>query len=170
MSRASARALLRSTIAHAKSAVMPVKHVPERFHTVTPYLVVAGVGKLIDFLKSAFDAKEIERHARPDGVVMHAQVQIGDSMIMMGDPTGQKLDWQKPLAAALYLYVPDCDKMYANAIRAGAKSLQEPADMFYGDRHGGVIDAWGNQWWIATHKEDVTPEEMKRRAEAHAKA
>jgi uncharacterized glyoxalase superfamily protein PhnB len=87
MSRASARAPLRSTIAHAKSGVMPVKHVPERFHTVTPYLVAAGVGKLLDFLKSAFDAKEIERQARPDGVIMHAQVQIGDSMIMMGDPT-----------------------------------------------------------------------------------
>jgi uncharacterized glyoxalase superfamily protein PhnB len=153
----------------ATLGLMSVKPVPEGFHTVTPYLVVAGVAKLLDFVKSAFDAKEIERHARPDGVVMHAQVRIGDSMIMMGDPTGAKHDWQKPLAAALYLYVPDCDKMYQDAIRAGAKSLQEPADMFYGDRHGGVIDPWGNQWWIATHKEDVSPDEMQRRAQAHMK-
>jgi PhnB protein len=148
---------------------MSVNPVPQGFYTVTPYLVVAGVAKLLDFVKSAFDANEIERHASPDGVVMHAQVKIGNSMIMMGDPTGAKHDWQKPLTAALYLYVPDCDKVYQSAIRAGAKSLQEPADMFYGDRHGGVVDPWGNQWWIATHKEDVTPDEMKRRAEAHMK-
>lgn len=148
---------------------MPTNPVPEGFHTVTPYLVVAGVGGLLEFLKSAFGAREIERHTRPDGVVMHAQVQIGNSRIMMGDPTGQTQDWQKPLAAALYLYVPDCDEVYASAIRAGAQSLREPADMFYGDRHGGVIDAWGNQWWIATHREDVSPEEMRRRMEAHAK-
>jgi uncharacterized glyoxalase superfamily protein PhnB len=148
---------------------MTAKPVPQGFHTVTPYLVVVGVAKLLDFVKSAFDAEEMERHARPDGVVMHAQVRIGDSIIMMGDPTGAKHEWQKPLPAALYLYVPDCDKSYRDAIRAGAKSLQEPTDMFYGDRHGGVVDPWGNQWWIATHKEDVPPEEMKRRAEAHMK-
>jgi uncharacterized glyoxalase superfamily protein PhnB len=148
---------------------MSVKPVPSGFHTVTSYLVVAGVAKLLDFVKSAFGAEELERHARPDGVVMHAMVRIGDSIVMMGDPTGAKQDWQRAMAAALYLYVPDCDKVYQSAIRAGAKSLQEPADMFYGDRHGGVIDPWGNQWWIATHKEDVPPDEMKRRAEAHMK-
>jgi uncharacterized glyoxalase superfamily protein PhnB len=146
---------------------MSVKPVPAGFHTVTPYLVVAGAAKLLDFLRSAFDAEELERHARPDGVVMHAQVRIGDSRIMIGDPTGATETWQKPLAAALYLYVPDCDKLFKSAIRAGATSLQEPADMFYGDRHGGVIDPWGNQWWIATHKEDVSPEELARRAAAH---
>jgi PhnB protein len=145
---------------------MSVKPVPKGFHTVTPYLVVAGAASLLDFLKSAFDAKELERHSRPDGVVMHAQVQIGDSIIMLGDPTGAEHEWQKPLKAALYLYVSDCDRMYQNALRAGAKSLQEPADMFYGDRHGGVVDAWGNQWWIATHKEDVSPEEIRRRMTA----
>ena len=148
---------------------MTVNPVPKGFHTVTPYLVVAGVAKLLDFVKDAFDAHEIERHARPDGVVMHAQVRIGDSMIMFGDPTGAKEEWQKPLTAALYLYVPDCDKLYRSAIAAGAKSLQEPADMFYGDRHGGVIDPWGNQWWIATHKEDVSPEEIERRMNAQMK-
>jgi PhnB protein len=148
---------------------MRVRPVPEGFHTVTPYLVVAGVDKLLEFVKSAFDAKEIERHARPDGVVMHAQVRIGDSIIMMGDPTGAQHEWQKPLTAALYLYVPDCDTLYQSALRAGAKSLQAPADMFYGDRHGGVEDRWGNQWWIATHKEDVSPDELRRRAEAHMK-
>lgn len=143
---------------------MSTKPVPDGFHTVTPYLVVQGVARLLDFLKAAFNAVEIERHARPDGVVSHAQVRIGDSMIMVGDPTGATRDWQKPLSAALYLYVPDCDTMYRSALRAGATSLQEPTDMFYGDRHGGVVDSWGNQWWIATHKEDVSPEELRRRA------
>jgi uncharacterized glyoxalase superfamily protein PhnB len=148
---------------------MTAKAVPQGFHTVTPYLVVAGVAQLLDFVKKAFGAEELERHARPDGVVMHAQVRIGDSMVMMGDPTGATQEWQKPLPCALYLYVPDCDAAYASAIRAGAKTLQAPADQFYGDRHGGVVDEWGNQWWIATHKEDVSPEEMKRRAQAHTK-
>jgi len=148
---------------------MSVNPIPQGFHTVTPYLVVAGVAQLLDFVKGAFGAEVLERHARPDGVVMHAQVKIGDSRIMLGDPTGATEEWQKALPCALYLYVPDCDALYESAIRAGAKSLQAPADMFYGDRHGGVVDAWGNQWWIATHKEDVSPEELKRRAQAHMK-
>ena len=149
---------------------MAAKPIPDGYHSVTPYLTVHGAAKVIEFLKQAFGA-EISHQPlkRPDGTIMHAQVKIGDSMIMMGDPTGAKHEWQKPMAAALYLYVPDCDKLYQSALRAGAKSLQEPADQFYGDRHGGVVDPWGNQWWIATHKEDVSPEEMARRAQAHMK-
>jgi uncharacterized glyoxalase superfamily protein PhnB len=144
---------------------MAAKPIPEGFHTVTPYLVVEGVAKLLDFLKHAFDAKEIERHARPDGAVMHAQVKIGDSFVMMGEPQ----PGQPALPASLYVYVPNVDEVYKRAVGAGAKSISEPADMFYGDRHGGVKDPVGNHWWIATHIEDVSPEEMKRRSEKFMK-
>lgn len=139
-----------------------VKPIPDGYHTVTPYLTVPGVANLIDFLKQAFDAKEIDRHTRPDGSVQHAEVQIGDSRVMMGEPQDQ---W-KPKPANLYLYLDDVDAAYRRAIAAGATSLQEPADQFYGDRTGGVEDASGNQWWLATHKEDVSPEEIGKRAAA----
>jgi PhnB protein len=146
---------------------MAVKPVPEGFHTVTPYLVVKGVATIIDFAKHAFDAKEIERHARPDGTVMHAQIKIGDSFVMLGEPQGEG---QSAMPASLYLYVPNIDEVYKRAIKAGGVSIQEPADMFYGDRHGGVKDQAGNQWWIATHIEDVSPQEMQLRAVAHEKS
>ena len=144
---------------------MAVKHIPAGFHTVTPYLVVKGVAKVLDFVKHAFDAKESERHARPDGTVMHAQIQVGDSFVMLGEPH----DGQPAFPASLYLYVPNVDEVYQRAVKAGGTSISEPTDMFYGDRHGGVKDPAGNQWWIATHIEDVSPEEMKRRMAAHAK-
>lgn len=140
-----------------------VKPIPEGFHTVTPYLVVPKALKLIDFLKQAFDATVIVKMLRPDGTVHHAEVKIGDSMIMLGEAQDQS---HKP--GALYLYVPDVDATYRQAVQAGATSLSEPADMFYGDRGGGVEDAWGNTWWIGTHIEDVSPEELKKRAETAA--
>ncbi len=140
---------------------MAVKPVPEGLHTVTPYLVVSGVAKLIDFLKKAFDATELHRSTRPDGTVMHAQVRIGDSPIMMGEAMGEF-----PVkTASLYMYVPDTDAVYKRAVAAGAVSIMEPMDMFYGDRNGGVKDFAGNEWWIATHIEDVPPAELERRAE-----
>jgi uncharacterized glyoxalase superfamily protein PhnB len=141
---------------------MAVKYRPEGYHTVTPYLVVHGVAKLIDFLKQAFGAEERGRFAQPDGRIMHAEVKIGDSIVMMGEPTGSI----KPMPAMLHLYVQDCDAIYRRALAAGAKSVKEPADEFYGDRSAGVEDASGNQWWMATHKEEVSPEEMERRAQA----
>lgn len=144
---------------------MAVKPIPEGFHTVTPYLVVPGVAKVLDFVKHAFDAKEIERHARPDGAIMHALVKIGDSFVMMGEPQGG----QPTLPSSLYVYVPNVDEVYKRAVKAGGVSISEPADMFYGDRHGGVKDSCGNQWWIATHIEDVSPEEMQRRSEKFMK-
>ncbi|HYV31654.1 MAG TPA: VOC family protein [Candidatus Binatia bacterium] len=144
---------------------MAVKPIPDGYHSVTPYLVVQGVAKLIDFLKQAFDAKEIERMAGPDGSVMHGEVRIGDSVVMMGEAWGES----KPIAAALYLYVNDTDVTYRRALQAGATPLREPADQFYGDRSGGVKDPAGNQWWIATRKEDVSPEELARRAETYMK-
>jgi uncharacterized glyoxalase superfamily protein PhnB len=144
---------------------MAVKPIPEGYHNVTPYLVVRDVAALIEFLKRAFDAKETYRMPRADGTVMHAEVRIGDSNIMLGEPMGE---W-KPMPASLYLYVEDADAVYQRAIQSGAISLMQPADQFYGDRHGGVKDPSGNHWWIATHKEDVAPEELSRRAEAAMK-
>ncbi len=144
---------------------MAVTPIPEGYHTVTPYLVVQGVPKLIDFLKQAFDAQEIMRMPRPDGTIMHAEVRVGDSAVMMGEARGEF----KPMPGSLYLYVDDTDATYQRALQAGATSLMEPADQFYGDRHAGVVDAVGNHWWIATHIEDVLPEELARRAEAFMK-
>jgi PhnB protein len=119
--------------------------VPEGYHTVTPYLVVPGVAKLIDFLKQAFDAREIQRHQRPDGTVQHAEVRIGDSIVMMGEPQPP----QKPIPAMILLYVADVDTLYQRALKAGATSVRAPADQPYGDRTGGVEDSCGNQWWVA---------------------
>jgi len=137
-----------------------VKPVPEGYHTVTPYLTVESVEKVLDFVKKAFDATETYRMARPDGSVGHAEVRIGDSMVMMG----QARDEWKPRPGSLYLYVPDVDASYKRAVAAGGKPLREPTTQFYGDRSGGVEDPVGNQWWIATHVEDVPPEEIERRA------
>jgi PhnB protein len=124
---------------------------------------VQGVAKLIEFLKQAFDAQEIHRPMlRPDGTIMHAEVRIGDSVVMMGEPMGERM----PMPGSLYLYVHDTDAVYHRALQAGATSLMEPADQFYGDRTAGVQDLVGNHWWIAIHKEDVSPEELARRGEA----
>jgi PhnB protein len=141
---------------------MAVKSIPDGYHSVTPYLVVEGAAKLIDFLKSAFDAKEIHRFGQPNGPIMHAEVRIGDSVVMLGDANPEI----KPSLACIHLYVDDTDATYHRALKAGAISLREPADQFYGDRSGGVKDPFGNQWWIATHKEDVPLEELRRRAAA----
>jgi PhnB protein len=142
--------------------MMPVKPIPDRYHTLTPYLIVAGVAQLIEFLKSAFDAKEGHRSTRPDGAIMHAEVTIGDSPIMMGEPMGEF----QPMPCMLYIYVEDTDAVYKQALKAGATSMMEPADQFYGDRNAGVKDMWGNLWWIATHVEDVALEELEKRAQA----
>ncbi|HXH10729.1 MAG TPA: VOC family protein [Alphaproteobacteria bacterium] len=144
---------------------MAVKPIPDGFHTVTPFLVVQGASTLIDFLKQAFDATEVFRMADPDGAVMHAEVKIGDSIIMMGEASGE----HKPMPVGMYLYVNDVDAVYKRALQAGATSQMEPANQFWGDRQGGVKDPAGNLWWIATHIEDVPPEELSRRAEAFMK-
>ncbi len=144
---------------------MPLKSIPEGYHSVTPYLVVEGVSALIDFLKQAFDATEIERMSRPDGTIQHAEVRIGDSVIMMAEPTAP---W-KPMPTMLYIYVDDTDSTYQRALKAGATSVQEPANQFYGDRNAGVKDQSGNFWYIGTHVEDVSPEEIRKRAAAKPK-
>lgn len=142
---------------------MAVKPIPDGYHTITPYLVVQGAAKLIEFLEQAFGAKVRSRSARPDGTIMNAELRIGDSMIMMGESQGE----HKPRPSSIYLYVEDADVVYQRALDAGAKSLMAPADQFYGDRNGGVEDPSGNTWWIGTHMEDVSPEEMEKRMKTH---
>ena len=143
---------------------MAVKPVPDGYHTVTPYLIVQGAARLIDFLKEAFGATEAERMAVPDGAIQHAEVRIGDSVIMLADAGGE---WQAS-PATIHLYLEDADAAYRRALGAGAVSVREPADQFYGDRSAGVKDPLGNFWWLATHVEDVPREEIARRARAAA--
>jgi PhnB protein len=148
-----------------EETIMAVKPIPDGFHSVTPYLVVEGVPKLLAFLRQAFDAQELLRMPRPDGTIMHAEVRIGDSIVMMGEPMGEV----KPMPGSMYLYVNDADAVYKRALQAGATSTMEPTDQFYGDRSAAVKDPVGNIWSIATHKEDVPPEELAKRAEAFMK-
>jgi PhnB protein len=119
---------------------MAATPIPEGYHAVTPYLVVQGVPTLIDFLKQVFEAQEMMRMQRPDGTIMHAEVRIGDSAVMMGEATSEF----KPMPGSLYLYVEDTDATYQRALQAGASSMMEPADQFWGDRHAGVVDPVGN--------------------------
>jgi uncharacterized glyoxalase superfamily protein PhnB len=135
------------------------KPVPEGYHTITPYLTLSDVESVLEFMKKAFDAKETHRMARPDGSIGHAEAHIGDSPVMLGQATDQ---W-KARPSTLYMYVPDVDSVYRRAIAAGGKSLREPTTEFYGDRSSGVEDPAGNQWWIATHVEDVSEEELENR-------
>lgn len=139
-----------------------VTPIPAGHRTVTPYLMVHDPKALIDFTVKAFDAVPSLCHVSPEGTVMHAEIQIGNSMIMLGAATPE---WPA-MAAAIHLYVEDADAFYRRALEAGAVSIMELADQFYGDRSGGVKDPWGNVWWIATHKEDVSEEEFTRRAAA----
>jgi len=132
--------------------------VPADYATVTPYLCVTDAAKLIEFLKQAFDAQLLFKMDGPGGRIMHAEMTIGDSRIMLGQP-----EPGKETHAMIHLYLPDTDAVYKRALTAGGTSVREPADQFYGDRSAGVRDQFGNQWFIATHIEDVSEEEMKRR-------
>lgn len=142
-----------------------MNYIPDGYHTVTPYLTVRGVPQLLDFLKKTFDATVTEHHKAPDGTIRHAEARIGDSVVMMGEARDQ---WQ-PMPAMLYVYVPNVDETYRRAMAAGGISLREPTDEYYGDRSGGVKDPCSNQWWMATHKEDISKEEMERRSAQLAK-
>ena len=139
-----------------------VKPIPDGYHTVTPFINVKGVAKEIDFLKSALGAEEVMRMAGPDGNVMHAEVSIGNSRLMLGEPMQGS-----PSTSSFYLYVSDADATYKRATGAGAKSVSPPTDQFWGDRMATVQDPFGNTWSIATHKEDPTPDEMKKRMAAN---
>ena len=141
---------------------MAVKPIPEGYHSVTPYLIVQDAGRLLDFVKQVFEAEETFRMDGPGESVRHAEFRIGDSVVMTADATPEF----PPMPVTIHLYVNDADAVYVKALRAGATSTQEPADQFYGDRTAGVKDRFGNVWYIATHQEDVSPEELARRAKA----
>jgi PhnB protein len=138
---------------------MPVKPIPDDYPRVTPYLIVENVNKLIDFVTEVFGAVPGEKMTLPDGSVLHGEVRIGDSMIMMGKANKDN----PPIPVMLYVYVENTDETYDKALKAGAKSIMKPADQFYGDRNAAVADPSGNSWWIATHIEDVSSEEIRRR-------
>lgn len=138
------------------------KPIPDGYHTLTPYLIVPDGEAMLRFLQEAFGAKILFRHNRPDGALMHAELELGDSKLMVGQGNKQFA----PRAQATYVYVPDVDAVYKRAIAAGARSLTEVADQFYGDRSGGFEDPAGNCWWVATHVEDVSEAELTRRTQA----
>jgi uncharacterized glyoxalase superfamily protein PhnB len=139
-------------------------------HTVTPHLICAGAADAIEFYKKAFGATELSRMPGPDGKVMHASIRIGDSVIMLND---EMPDWGtlgpkslKGSPVTVHLYVENADKVFEQAVRAGAKATMPIADMFWGDRYGKVEDPFGHQWSIGTHTRDVSPEEMQKAMQA----
>ena len=136
--------------------------VPDGYRTITPYLIVSDGARMIEFLQAAFGAAVKDRMDMPDGTLGHAELKIGDSMIMMGQGNAE---WP-PMPCMIYLYLADCDAIYRQALAAGAESLEAPANQFYGDRNARVKDPCGNQWCIGTHVEDVAPDEMARRMAA----
>ncbi len=140
---------------------MEVKPIPQGYRTITPYLTVKGAKTLINFLERAFNAKNMRQTVRPDGSIGNAEVLIGDSMIMIADGTET---WQSS-PTSIYMYVENCDAVYRKALEEGGESIIEPQDMFYGDRNAGVKDFCGNSWWIGTHIEDVSDEEIQNRME-----
>lgn len=142
-----------------------VKPIPDGYHSIQPYLYIAGAAEAIAFYRKAFGVTEIMRMPRPDGFVGHAEIRFGDSVIMLADEVPER-DVYSPkhyggAPFTLACYVEDCDAVYHQAIAAGAKSVREPADQFYGDRSAGVEDPFGFQWHLSTHVRDVSPEEMK---------
>ena len=147
-----------------------VKPIPDGYHTVTPYLIIKGAAEAIEFYKKAFGATELFRIAQPDGQIGHAEIQIGDSPIMLADEfPGMKYFGPQTLGGSpvsIMLYVEDVDTVFNGAIAAGASQERAVEDKFYGDRGGSVVDPFGHVWHLATHKEDVSPEEMKKRAAA----
>lgn len=147
---------------------MAVKSIPDGYHAVTPYLIVKGASRAIDFYKNTFGAQEIMRFPGPNGTIGHAELRIGDSVIMLAD---EQQDHRSPNAyggspVSLMVYVPDVDKTFKQAIANGAKETRAVQDQFYGDRSGNLVDPFGHVWTVATHKEDVSAEEMERRMAA----
>lgn len=145
----------------------PVKPIPERYHSITPNLVCRDAGAAIDFYKSVFGAMELSRIPGPGGKIMHAELKIGDSVIfvndvMMGEPPALPAPGNFNLAS-LHLYVPDVDAVFNRAVAARARVDMPVQDMFWGDRYGRLTDPFGQQWSIATHIEDVAPDDMERR-------
>ena len=146
-----------------------VEPVPEGYHTVTPYLIINGATEALEFYKTAFGATEIFRMPMPDGKIGHAEIKIGDSRIMLADEPPAGMGFQGPktvgnTTVGICLYIEDVDSMAKQVVAAGAKELRPVVDQFYGDRSGTFQDPFGHVWTISTHKEDLTPEEMDKRA------
>lgn len=149
---------------------MAVKPMPEGFHTVTPHLVCKNAGKAIDFYKKAFGAEDVRISLMSDGSVMHAELKIGDSIIMLGE---EFPDWKvlSPLSlggtpAVIHIYTNDADALFQKAVAAGATVAMPIMDQFWGDRYGQIVDPFGHKWSIATHIEDVSEEELEKRGRA----
>jgi len=142
-----------------------VKPIPEGYHTVTPYLVVSNAAEALEFYAKAFGAKEKVRMPGPDGRIMHAEFQIGDSMIMMGEENPQSKSPQTlgGSPVSIFLYVEDVNSLFNQAVNAGARGEMPPQDMFWGDRCGNIVDQDGYKWMISTHIAEPTPQEMKRK-------
>jgi PhnB protein len=145
------------------------EEIPKGFHTVTPYLTVTDSARAIDFYKRAFGAEELFRVDLPDGKVAHAEIKIGNSIIMLCD---EMPGWSRSpqslggTAVNIFLYIKDVDQVFKQAVAAGAKIAMPVDDMFWGDRYGMVTDPFGHSWSLATHKEDVLPDELRKRAQA----
>jgi PhnB protein len=153
-----------------KELSMAVKPIPEGYHSVTPYLVMKGAARALDFYKSAFGAQELFRMDGPNGTIGHAEMKIGDSIIMLADESPETghlgPDMERGTPVGMMVYVEDCDAVFHRAVGAGAKEMRPLEDQFYGDRSGTVKDPFGHVWMISTHKEDLSPEEISRRAQA----
>ena len=150
------------------------KAIPEGHHSISPYLVTRGADRAIEFYKKAFGAQELGRMPGPDGKIMHAEIRIGDSVVMISDEFAQTRVSSPPPAGAipmrLMLYVEDVDSVFKQAVAAGARADMPPQDMFWGDRYGKVVDPFGHRWDLATHKEDLSADEIqKRQAEFFAR-
>jgi PhnB protein len=159
-----------ATMTFERTADMSVKPIPDGYHSVTPYLSIKGAAEAIAFYKRAFGAVELCRLMMPSGKVGHAEIKIGDSAIMLADECDasgfRSPDALKGSSIALHVYVEDVDGRFDQAITAGAKAIQPVQDQFYGDRTGTLEDPFGHVWFLATHKEDLSPEEIDKRAEA----
>ena len=147
-----------------------VTPIPKGFHSITPYLVVKGAAQAIEYYKKVFGATEVFRMDGPDGKIGHAELQIGDSRIMLADENPKMGQGHASAASiggspvSLYLYIPDVDRVIERAVAEGAKTIRPAQDQFYGDRSGFIQDPFGHLWGIATHVEDVAPQEMEERA------
>lgn len=145
---------------------MNVKAIPDGYHSLTPYMGIDKAGEAIDFYKKAFGATQVMRLDMPDGRVGHAELRIGDSSLMLGTPCDQMAlrNPDEHTSIGLHLYVEDVDAQFQRAVDAGATAVSEPKDQFYGDRSASVKDPFGHLWFLATHKEDLTEEQIRQRA------